>query len=148
MPIVASMGGIAATQTLGIYIRAEAMRQLNRKNIRYLFRREFIVALANCFVFSIAIYLITVFWFGNSLLSFAISAAMIFNLLAAAIFGFSLPHPPSRQSPQVERESDQSTRKRPSPTQQFATNPSPDSRSRGARSGEWRQVLTQPHRAA
>ena len=92
MPIVASMGGIAATQTLGIYIRAEAMRQLNRKNIRYLFRREFIVALANCFVFSIAIYLITVFWFGNSLLSFAISAAMIFNLLAAAIFGFSLPH--------------------------------------------------------
>ena len=36
MPIVASMGGIAATQTLGIYIRAEAMRQLNRKNIRYL----------------------------------------------------------------------------------------------------------------
>ena len=92
MPIVASMGGIAATQTLGIYIRAEAMRQLNRKNIRYLFRREFIVALANCFVFSISIYLITVFWFGNSLLSFAISAAMIFNLLAAAIFGFSLPH--------------------------------------------------------
>ena len=90
MPIVASMGGIAATQTLGIYIRAEAMRQLNRKNIRYLFRREFIVALANCFVFSIAIYLITAFWFGNSLLSFAISAAMIFNLLAAAIFGFSL----------------------------------------------------------
>ncbi len=92
MPIVASMGGIAATQTLGIYIRAEAMRQLNRKNIRYLFRREFIVALANCFVFSIAIYLITVFWFGNPLLSFAIAAAMIFNLLAAAIFGFSLPH--------------------------------------------------------
>ena len=92
MPIVASMGGIAATQTLGIYIRAEAMRKLNRKNIRYLFRREFIVALANCFVFSIAIYLITVFWFGNSLLSIAISAAMIFNLLAAAIFGFSLPH--------------------------------------------------------
>ena len=48
---------------------------------------------------------------------------------------------PSRQSPQVERESDQSTRKRPSPTQQFATNPSPDSRCRAARSGEWRQVL-------
>ena len=92
MPIVASMGGIAATQTLGIYIRAEAMRKLNKKNIRYLFRREFIVALANCFVFSVAIYLVTVFWFNNPLLSFAISAAMVFNLLAAAIFGFSLPH--------------------------------------------------------
>lgn len=55
---------------------------------------------------------------------------------------------PSRQSPQVERESDQSTRKRPSPTQQFAYKPSPDSRSRGARSCEWRQVLTRPHRDA
>ena len=92
MPIVASMGGIAATQTLGIYIRAEAMRQLNRKNLRYLFRREFIVALANCVVFSLAIYAITTFWFANSSLSLAISLAMIFNLLAAAIFGFLFPH--------------------------------------------------------
>ena len=91
MPIVASMGGIAATQTLGIYIRAEAMRQLNRKNLRYLFRREFIVALANCIVFSLAIYLITSFWFNDHSLSLAISVAMIFNLLAAAIFGFILP---------------------------------------------------------
>ena len=92
MPIVASMGGIAATQTLGIYIRAEAMRQLNRKNLCYLFRREFIVALANCVVFSLAIYAITTFWFANSSLSLAISLAMIFNLLAAAIFGFLFPH--------------------------------------------------------
>ena len=90
MPIVASMCGIAATQTLGIYIRAEAMRQLNRKNLRYLFRREFIVALANCIVFSLAIYLITSFWFNDHSLSLAISVAMIFNLLAAAIFGFIL----------------------------------------------------------
>ena len=92
MPIVASMGGIAATQTLGIYIRAEAMRQLNRKNLRYLFRREFVVALANCVVFSLAIYAITTFWFANPSLSLAISLAMIFNLLAAAIFGFLFPH--------------------------------------------------------
>mgnify|MGYP001317176754 CR=1 FL=1 len=91
MPIVASMGGVAATQTLGIYIRAEAMRQLNRKNLRYLFRREFLVALANCIVFSVAIYLITSFWFNDYSLSIAISIAMIFNLLAAAIFGFVLP---------------------------------------------------------
>ena len=92
MPIVASMGGVAARQTLGIYIRAEAMRQLNRKNLRYLFRREFIVALANCVVFSLAIYAITTFWFANPSLSLAISLAMIFNLLAAAIFGFLFPH--------------------------------------------------------
>ncbi len=92
MPIVASMGGIAATQTLGIYIRAEAMRQLNRKNFRYLFRREFIVALANCSVFSVLIYGITSYWFADTTLSLAIALAMIFNLLAAAIFGFVFPH--------------------------------------------------------
>ena len=55
---------------------------------------------------------------------------------------------PSRQSPQVERESDQSTRKRPSPTQQFVVKSSPDSYCRATRSGEWRQVLTQPHHDA
>ena len=91
MPIVASMGGIAATQSLGIYIRAEAMRQLNQKNLRYLFRREFIVAIANCLVFSISIYIITSLWFDDPYLSLAISLAMIFNLLAAAIFGFLFP---------------------------------------------------------
>ena len=68
------------------------MRQLNRKNLRYLFRREFIVALANCLVFSILIYGITSFWFSDSSLSLAIALAMIFNLLAAAIFGFLFPH--------------------------------------------------------
>ena len=92
MPIVASMGGIAATQTLGIYIRAEAMRQLNRKNFKYLFRREFIVALANCAIFSFLIYCITTYWFADAVLSLAIALAMIFNLLAAAIFGFVFPH--------------------------------------------------------
>ncbi len=91
MPIVASMGGIAATQSLGIYIRAEAMRQLNQKNLRYLFRREFIVAIANCLIFSISIYIITSLWFDDPYLSLAISLAMIFNLLAAAIFGFLFP---------------------------------------------------------
>ena len=92
MPIVASMGGIAATQTLGIYIRAEAMRKINRKNLKYLFKREFIVALANCVVFSVCIYLFTIILFDNNKISLAISLAMIFNLLAAAIFGFLLPH--------------------------------------------------------
>ena len=91
MPIVASMGGIAATQTLGIYIRAEAMRQLNQKNLRYLFRREFIVAVANCLIFSVSIYLITSLWFEDPSLSLAISLAMILNLLAAAVFGFLFP---------------------------------------------------------
>ena len=92
MPIVASMGGIAATQTLGIYIRAEAMRKLNRKNFRYLFRREFIVSIVNGIFFSILIFGITFFWFSDYNLAVAISIAMILNLIIAAIGGFLLPY--------------------------------------------------------
>tara|TARA_B100000886_G_scaffold322147_1_gene264932 strand:+ start:5003 stop:6346 length:1344 start_codon:yes stop_codon:yes gene_type:complete len=92
MPIVASMGGIAATQTLGIYIRAEAMRKLNKKNFRYLFRREFIVAVVNAIFFSIFIFGITYFWFSDYNLAIAISIAMILNLIMAAVGGFLLPY--------------------------------------------------------
>ncbi len=92
MPIVASMGGIAATQTLGIYIRAEAMRKLNKKNFRYLFRREFIVAVVNAIFFSIFIFGITYFWFSDYNLAIAISIAMILNLIIAAVGGFLLPY--------------------------------------------------------
>jgi len=92
MPIVASMGGIAATQTLGIYIRAEAMRKLSRKNFRYLFRREFIVSIVNATFFSIFIFGITYFWFSDYNLAIAISIAMILNLIMAAVGGFLLPY--------------------------------------------------------
>ena len=92
MPIVASMGGIAATQTLGIYIRAEAMRKVNKKNFRYLFRREFIVAVVNAIFFSIFIFGITYFWFSDYNLAIAISIAMILNLIMAAVGGFLLPY--------------------------------------------------------
>ena len=79
------------TQTLGIYIRAEALRKLNKKGIRYLFRREFIVAVVNALFFSVAIFFITNFWFGDYFLSIAISLAMIINLIVAAVFGFLFP---------------------------------------------------------
>ena len=92
MPIVASMGGIAATQTLGIYIRAEAMRKLSKTNFRYLFRREFIVSIVNAIFFSIFIFGITYFWFSDYNLAIAISIAMILNLIMAAVGGFLLPY--------------------------------------------------------
>ena len=92
MPIVASMGGIAATQTLGIYIRAEAMRKLNKKNFRYLFRREFIVSIVNAIFFSIFIFGITYLWFSDYNLAIAIAIAMILNLIMAAVGGFFLPY--------------------------------------------------------
>tara|TARA_B100000886_G_C20404660_1_gene484170 strand:+ start:172 stop:1515 length:1344 start_codon:yes stop_codon:yes gene_type:complete len=92
MPIVASMGGIAATQTLGIYIRAEAMRKLNKKNFRYLFRREFIVSIVNAIFFSIFIFGITYLWFSDYNLAIAIAIAMILNLIIAAVGGFFLPY--------------------------------------------------------
>ena len=91
MPIVASMGGIAATQTLGIYIRAEAAQKLDNKSLRYIFRRELKVSVVNSIFFSVAIFGITKFWFSDFYLAIGISTAMIINLLAAAIFGFYLP---------------------------------------------------------
>ena len=91
MPIVASMGGIAATQTLGIYIRAEAAQKLDNKSLRYIFRRELKVSVVNSIFFSVAIFGITQFWFSDLYLAIGISTAMIINLLAAAIFGFYLP---------------------------------------------------------
>ena len=91
MPIVASMGGIAATQTLGIYIRAEAAQKLDNKSLRYIFRRELKVSVVNSIFFSVAIFGITQFWFSDFYLAIGISTAMIINLLAAAIFGFYLP---------------------------------------------------------
>ena len=91
MPIVASMGGIAATQTLGIYIRAEAAQKLDNKSLRYIFRRELKVSVVNSIFFSVAIFGITKFWFSDFYLAIGISTAMIINLLAAAVFGFYLP---------------------------------------------------------
>lgn len=59
MPIVASMGGVAATQTLTIVLRGLTLEQINSSNLRWLFKRELAVSILNGFVLSILVGLVT-----------------------------------------------------------------------------------------
>ena len=91
MPIVASMGGVAATQTLTIFIRGMSLQQINATNITWLFKREVAVSIINGIVLSIIIGGITYFWFEDILISALICIAMSINLVAAVIAGVFVP---------------------------------------------------------
>jgi len=91
MPIVASMGGVAATQTLTIFIRGMSLQQINATNITWLFKREAAVSIINGIVLSIIIGAITYFWFEDILISALICIAMSINLVAAVIAGVFVP---------------------------------------------------------
>ena len=91
MPIVASMGGNAGTQTMTVAVRALAMRQLTPVNVvRFVFR-ETAVGLLNGCAFAIVMGLIAYLWFGSNRLGFVIGTAMVINLLAAALAGIFIP---------------------------------------------------------
>jgi magnesium transporter len=91
MPIVASMGGVAATQTLTIVLRGLTLEQINDTNIKWLFKRELAVSILNGMVLSILIGLVTFIWFQNSLISILISCALIINLISSVFAGVIVP---------------------------------------------------------
>ena len=91
MPIVASMGGNAGTQTMTVAVRALATRQLGPFNAFRVVVRECSVGLINGLLFAVIMGLFTWWWFGFSALGIIIGAAMIINLLAAALAGILLP---------------------------------------------------------
>jgi magnesium transporter len=91
MPIVASMGGVAATQTLTIVLRGLTLEQINSSNIRWLFKRELAVSILNGLVLSVLVGFITYFWFEDSVLSILISCALIINLIFSVIAGVFVP---------------------------------------------------------
>lgn len=91
MPIVASMGGIAGSQTLTLVIRAQAVGQINMSNLGWLLNREFFVSLINGVLWALVVAAIAVLWFNDITIGFVIAAAMLINLVAAAIVGTSLP---------------------------------------------------------
>ena len=91
MPVVASMGGIAGSQTLTLVIRAMALGQISRHNARTLLKKEIAVGLINGSVWALVIGLIAYFWFDNITLGYVIAAAMIINLAVAAFFGAVIP---------------------------------------------------------
>ena len=91
MPIVASMGGVAATQTLTIVLRGLTLEQINSSNLQWLFKRELAVSILNGFVLSILVGLVTFFWFDEILLALLISFALVINLISAVIAGVFVP---------------------------------------------------------
>lgn len=91
MPIVASMGGIAGSQTLTLVIRSMALGQLNDKNKRWLLRKEIAVGALNGIIWAIAIAFVTYLWFQEISIAVLIGVAIIINLLAASLAGVTIP---------------------------------------------------------
>ena len=91
MPIVASRGGVAGTQTLTIMIRGLTLQQINFNNLNWLFKREVAVSIVNGILLSILVGGITYLWFKEIIISILISAAMIVNLISSAIAGIFIP---------------------------------------------------------
>lgn len=91
MPIVASQGGNAGTQTMTVTVRALATRDLDRFNVMRLITRETLVGLVNGCVFAVIMGLTTAVWFENPGLGAVIGMAMVINMLAAALGGILIP---------------------------------------------------------
>jgi magnesium transporter len=91
MPIVASMGGNAGTQTLTIAVRALAMRELTGDNARRVLWKEVLVGTINGLLFAVIAGGVAWLWFDDLDLGLVIAAAMIVNLVAAALAGTLIP---------------------------------------------------------
>ena len=91
MPIVASMGGIAGSQTLIIVIRGLALGQIGVSNARWLMYKEISVSALNGVAWAVVVAVISAVWFKNANIGYIIGAALIINLLCAAVAGMSIP---------------------------------------------------------
>ncbi len=91
MPVVASMGGIAGSQTLTLAIRGLALGQLTSNNSRWLLMKELAVAAINSVIWALVVALIAWVWFSDPEIALVIGAAISIDLLAAALAGALLP---------------------------------------------------------
>jgi magnesium transporter len=91
MPIVASMGGNAATQTMTVAVRALATHDLDPYNMGRVVLREAYVGMINGAAFAALMAVVAIVWFGSFGLGLVIGAAMIVNMLAAALAGILIP---------------------------------------------------------
>lgn len=91
MPVVASMGGIAGSQTLTLVIRAQALGQVGESNTRYLVNKELGVGFLNGLLWCVVVGVVAMLWFDDPQLGGVIGAALVINLVAAALAGATLP---------------------------------------------------------
>ncbi len=91
MPIVASMGGNAGTQSLTVAVRAIATKDLTGSNVWRVIRREVLVGLINGIIFAVVMGIVGILWFGSPALGYVIGAAMVINLVIAGLAGTVIP---------------------------------------------------------
>jgi len=91
MPIVASMGGNAGTQSLTVAVRALATRDLTTANMWRVIRREVLVGLINGGIFAVVMGIVGVVWFGSPMLGAVIAVAMVINMVVAGFAGTGIP---------------------------------------------------------
>lgn len=91
MPIVASMGGIAGSQTLTLVIRGLALGQVQKGNVRVLLNREIGISILNGLLWAAVVAALAVVWFGDWGIGGVIAAAILVNLLCAALAGLAIP---------------------------------------------------------
>ncbi|MBR2575141.1 MAG: magnesium transporter [Loktanella sp.] len=91
MPIVASMGGNAGTQSLTVAVRALATRDLTPSNVWRVIRREALVGLLNGLAFAVVMGVVGTVWFDTPMLGVVIAVAMVINLLVAGLAGIGVP---------------------------------------------------------
>jgi len=91
MPVVASMGGIAGSQTLALIMRGQALNQISRSNSLWLMKKEVMIGLYNGLLWSVVIAVVTAIWFKSVYIGLIIGMAIIITLIAAAFSGFAIP---------------------------------------------------------
>lgn len=91
MPIIASMGGNAGTQSLTVTVRALATKDLTSQNTWRVIRREALVGLLNGFLFATVLGCFGYFWYDNAALGWVLAAAMVINLFVAGFVGVAAP---------------------------------------------------------
>ena len=91
MPIVASMGGNAGTQTMTVAVRALATRDIETINTLSLVTRELLVGFVNGILFAVVVGLVAIFWFDSGQLGGVIAAAMMINMVSAGLAGILVP---------------------------------------------------------
>ncbi len=91
IPVVASMGGIAGSQTLTLVIRGLALNQIGQSNAKILLLREFAIGALNGLIWSIIVALIAILWFNDLKLGYIIALAMLANLVCAGLAGVLIP---------------------------------------------------------
>ena len=91
MPIVASMGGNAGTQSLTVAVRAIATKDLTGSNVWRVITREISVGAINGLIFAVVMGIVGVIWFGSPALGYVIALAMIINMIVAGLAGTAIP---------------------------------------------------------